>query len=237
MFQISQVKLSNQTVTARTVQVTGKTAIFQLGGSRSNIVGKGAPSARSNATISSIVTIGKDSPTSLEEQVRTLIQQILGGNQAIFTENPAIKYLWNLKIHTQNLPVVRSNIDPVPACVTVRLNASQKRALQLFCTSDAGSTVLAQPSSSSRTTSKSTSLSLESPRVQLVHGPPGSGKTTLIAAIVQWLHGDRKGIGINEALYIVTQSNVAVKRVAEKLCDIGFLDFKLIISQDFYLEW
>ena len=38
-------------------------------------------------------------------------------------------------------------------------------------------------------------------------------------------------------VWLVAQSNVAVKNIAEKLADFGFFDFKLIVSQDFHFEW
>lgn len=69
------------------------------------------------------------------------------------------------------------------------------------------------------------------PIVKLIHGPPGTGKTTVIASIVQLTGGPL------EALYIVAQSNVAIKNVAEKLVKVGFLDFKLVVSEEFYFEW
>ncbi|KZT63465.1 hypothetical protein DAEQUDRAFT_680352 [Daedalea quercina L-15889] len=38
-------------------------------------------------------------------------------------------------------------------------------------------------------------------------------------------------------IWLVAQSNVAVKHIAEKLADIGFLNFKILVSQDFHFEW
>lgn len=35
----------------------------------------------------------------------------------------------------------------------------------------------------------------------------------------------------------MAQSNVAVKNIAEKLMDIGFEDWTLLISVDFHFEW
>lgn len=38
-------------------------------------------------------------------------------------------------------------------------------------------------------------------------------------------------------VYLVAQSNVGVKNIAETLAKAGFTDFKLIVSADFYYEW
>ncbi|KAI0251226.1 hypothetical protein BJV78DRAFT_496218 [Lactifluus subvellereus] len=70
------------------------------------------------------------------------------------------------------------------------------------------------------------------PRDSLViaHGPPGTGKTTTIAAAAS--------IWVNRRLpcWIVAQSNVGVKNIAEKLFKEK-VAFKLIVSKDFLFEW
>ncbi|KIM67500.1 hypothetical protein SCLCIDRAFT_1192164 [Scleroderma citrinum Foug A] len=67
----------------------------------------------------------------------------------------------------------------------------------------------------------------------MIHGPPGTGKTTVIAAAVTSLHlADHE-----RSVWIAAQSNVAVKNIAEKLCDVGFHDFKLLVSKDFHFDW
>ncbi|KAJ7067048.1 AAA domain-containing protein [Mycena amicta] len=38
-------------------------------------------------------------------------------------------------------------------------------------------------------------------------------------------------------MYLVAQSNVAVKNIAEKLASVDFLDFKLIVSKEFHYDW
>lgn len=40
-----------------------------------------------------------------------------------------------------------------------------------------------------------------------------------------------------ETVWIIAQSNVAIKNVAEKLVKIGLTDFKLIVSHEFYFQW
>ena len=61
-------------------------------------------------------------------------------------------------------------------------------------------------------------------------GPPGTGKTKTISAAVEvWArHG--------KPTWAVAHSNVAVKNIAEGVARRG-VDFRLIVSQDFYVEW
>lgn len=67
----------------------------------------------------------------------------------------------------------------------------------------------------------------------LVHGPPGTGKTTVIAASVIKLVNARQSSGI----WLIAQSNIAVKNIAEKLADVDFFDFKILVSAGFHFEW
>ena len=66
----------------------------------------------------------------------------------------------------------------------------------------------------------------------LIWGPPGSGKTTVIAAFV--LSALSAGLG---GLWLVAQSNVAVKNIAEKLAKAGFFQWRLLVSTDFHGGW
>jgi len=70
------------------------------------------------------------------------------------------------------------------------------------------------------------------PRDSLViaHGPPGTGKTTTIAAAAS--------IWVSDKLpcWIIAQSNVGVKNIAEKFFREK-IRFKLIVSQEFLVDW
>ncbi|KAG8711659.1 hypothetical protein FRC08_015632, partial [Ceratobasidium sp. 394] len=68
-------------------------------------------------------------------------------------------------------------------------------------------------------------------RATLVHGPPGTGKTSTIAAAVVIL------AEVGEPVWIIAQSNVGIKNVAEKLREVGFNDFTLLIANDYYSYW
>ncbi|KAI6137728.1 P-loop containing nucleoside triphosphate hydrolase protein [Pisolithus tinctorius] len=66
-------------------------------------------------------------------------------------------------------------------------------------------------------------------RATIIQGPPGTGKTTVIAAFVQAaVEAGRRGI------WLIAQSNVAVKNIAEKLAIIGLQNWKLLVSADFF---
>lgn len=71
-----------------------------------------------------------------------------------------------------------------------------------------------------------------SSRITLNQGPPGSGKTTVIAAFVH----SATAAGLS-GIWLVAQSNVAVKNIAEKLLKSGFTKWKLLLSKDFHAGW
>lgn len=68
-------------------------------------------------------------------------------------------------------------------------------------------------------------------RATLVHGPPGTGKTTTITAAAIRL------INAGEPVWIIAHSNVGISNVAEKLVKIGYTDFILIVAQEFFGWW
>ncbi|CAK5268392.1 unnamed protein product [Mycena citricolor] len=72
--------------------------------------------------------------------------------------------------------------------------------------------------------------------VSVIHGPPGTGKTTVIAAVVTSIRADPRARE-ERYVWLVAQSNVAVKNIAEKLAAVDFLKFKLIVSRDFHYDW
>lgn len=61
-------------------------------------------------------------------------------------------------------------------------------------------------------------------------GPPGTGKTTTISVAMREL------TALGRSAYVVAQSNVGVKNIAESMCKHG-VNFKLIVSREFYVEW
>ncbi|KAJ7773413.1 hypothetical protein B0H16DRAFT_1304711 [Mycena metata] len=70
--------------------------------------------------------------------------------------------------------------------------------------------------------------------ITIIQGPPGTGKTTVIAAAVMSIS---LSFARGRTVWLVAQSNVAVKNIAEKLASVDFLDFKLLVSKDFHYDW
>lgn len=69
-------------------------------------------------------------------------------------------------------------------------------------------------------------------RTTIIQGPPGTGKTTVIASyVLTAISAGRTGI------WLIAQSNVAVKNIAEKLSGFGLTKWRLLVSDDFYAFW
>ena len=172
------------------------------------------PGAIGNTTIRSLQTIGRVSPTSAEI-LRT--HCMLGALQQtiILSTHPFINVMWFPTGNDKAKALWKDTPKPLgtPSLYFPgdrKLNASQLKAVK-------------------------TSLSSEnSDRVILIHGPPGTGKTTVIAATVTSVMSFSDN---NRTLWLVAQSNVAVKNIAEKLASVDFVDFKVLVSKDFHFDW
>ncbi|KAF9485152.1 P-loop containing nucleoside triphosphate hydrolase protein [Pholiota conissans] len=71
-------------------------------------------------------------------------------------------------------------------------------------------------------------------RIVVIHGPPGTGKTTVISAAVTSVMAS---LDKERTIWLVAQSNVAVKNIAEKLASVEFWDFRILVSKDFHFDW
>ncbi|KAK0237312.1 P-loop containing nucleoside triphosphate hydrolase protein [Armillaria nabsnona] len=97
----------------------------------------------------------------------------------------------------------RASVAPIAPLLAGRLNDSQKKVV---------------------------SAMLSARSLVVVHGPPGTGKTsTISAAAMTWAR-------TKSPTWIVAHSNVAVKNIAEKL-ESSNINFKIIVSKEFYVEW
>ncbi|RDB26164.1 Regulator of nonsense transcripts 1 [Hypsizygus marmoreus] len=160
--------------------------------------------------IRSVTTIGREDPTSAEAMRGRIILKALQGDNKILKQ-PFVQRIWlpSDAISWAETPSSSLAIDiyfPSPRA----LNRSQNSAVTAILSSDSAN------------------------RTVLIHGPPGTGKTTVIAAAVTSI--------VNSAdrtltVWLVAQSNVAVKNIAEKLADVNFFDFKLLVSKDFHYDW
>ena len=160
------------------------------------------------ARILSVVTIGKDDPTAAEKERENITLAVLQ-QRASFFDQPIVQLIFS-----SSLPASPHGLNVAKEDIYLsgrRLNDSQARAVHRIVSDSARDEVF------------------------LVQGPPGTGKTTVIAAAVVRLTQVKRGN--NFGIWLVSQSNVAVKHIAEKLADIGFLDFKILVSEDFMFEW
>ena len=177
------------------------------------------------AAVTTITTYGREDPTSAEALRAATVLRILQGALGELNDNPWIKNIWfpqdngfmtwpedwsppRKPMSRKLLSKPSSSQTPPPSQPQVALNPSQQKAVN-------------------------TMLSTSDPNhIVLVQGPPGTGKTSVIAAFVQLsLRLGKKGI------WLIAQSNVAVKNIAEKLMKEKFFDWKLLVSFDFHFEW
>ncbi|KAF8632282.1 hypothetical protein AX15_002018 [Amanita polypyramis BW_CC] len=168
------------------------------------------------ATVMTITSIGRDDPTTAEAQRAATVLRILQGQLELLNGNPWIKNVWfpsddGLMAWPEewSKPTsLRSPSGANPPLSNISLNASQQKAVNTMLSSSGDN------------------------RITLIQGPPGTGKTSVIAAFVQWsISLGRTGI------WLVAQSNVAVKNIAEKLIKVQFFDWRLLVSVDFHFDW
>lgn len=160
--------------------------------------------------IKSVVTIGKEDPTNAESRRSIIVLEAFKGSDSLF-RSPSVRKMFFPSFPTSQLvwPSALPGPTPVVNFPYRDLNPSQRAAVE-FCL-----------------------CRTEKRRIGLIRGPPGTGKTTVIAACVTSIIA-----GTSEStVWIVAQSNVAVKNVAEKLAEADFLDFRLLVSKDFHFDW
>ncbi|PAV16516.1 atp-dependent helicase nam7 [Pyrrhoderma noxium] len=74
--------------------------------------------------------------------------------------------------------------------------------------------------------------------VTIVKGPPGTGKTTAIAAFISsLLRQPSSPSSPAKTIWVVAQSNVGVKNIADKLYKMNIPDWVLLVNSEFYQGW
>ena len=160
-----------------------------------------------NGEVVSVSTIGKEDLTYAEIARQGIILHVLQGRTSLLS-HPFFQRIW-LPHERTSWPEDGRTLRPFIYFPGRALNLSREMAVEKIVSSD------------------------DDNRMVMIHGPPGTGKTTVIAAAVTSLHlADHE-----RSVWIAAQSNVAVKNIAEKLCDVGFHDFKLLVSKDFHFDW
>ena len=165
-----------------------------------------------NTKIQSLHTIGRESPTSAEI-LRTHCMLEALQQTIMLSTHPFINVMWFPNVNAKALWKDTTRLSGTPSISFPgdrKLNASQLKAVKISLSSK------------------------NSDRVILIHGPPGTGKTTVIAATVTSVMSLSEN---DRTLWLVAQSNVAVKNIAEKLASVDFVDFKVLVSKDFHFDW
>ncbi|KAI0078805.1 hypothetical protein K474DRAFT_811260 [Panus rudis PR-1116 ss-1] len=160
-------------------------------------------------TVTELFTAGQDGGTASDRFKAADILAALQGKLNLF-DNPFMRTIWPKPDSLAVWPESFTSPPPPPLVIApnILINESQQEAVLHM-------------------------LSLDNDkRITLIQGPPGTGKTTVIATyVVSATRADRGGI------WLVAQSNVAVKNIAEKLIKINFYKWKLLVSKDFHLGW
>ncbi|KAI5989422.1 P-loop containing nucleoside triphosphate hydrolase protein [Pisolithus orientalis] len=161
-----------------------------------------------------ITLVGREDPTAAEVKRAQIILFILQGKISTEGEslNPWVHQIYLDPSDDFTWPAEwASALSPVkfnPANTSYPLNSSQVKAVR-------------------RMLDESNDY-----RATIIQGPPGTGKTTVIAAFVQAaVRAGRRGI------WLIAQSNIAVKNIAEKLAKFGLGNWKLLVSADFFEFW
>ena len=164
---------------------------------------------RGASKVRSITTVGRECPTTAEDMREGIMLRALQ-SRILIDENPFIQYIWLLKRKLSWSGSPMAPTSPMFSFLERDLNPSQREAVNAILSNAAGN------------------------RVVLIQGPPGTGKTTVIAAstISVMASSDK-----TNTLWLVAQSNVAVKNIAERLAKDNFLDFKILVSKDFHFDW
>ena len=157
--------------------------------------------------ILSVTTIGKEDPTRAESTREDIILKTLQYETDIFSI-PFFQALW-LPHEPLVWPKSKGPKTVQPAQLSQGLNPSQLAAVERILSDE------------------------DDDRIVVIHGPPGTGKTTVIAAsVISHDHADS-----SRGIWVAAQSNVAVKNIAEKFIKEGFEGFRILVTWDFHFDW
>ncbi|KAF8920398.1 AAA domain-containing protein [Mucidula mucida] len=165
-----------------------------------------------NKTLTSIVSTSRAGPTNAELRTKEILLNVLEGNFDVFRAN-----LWvcNILMPLNDQPSWPADWFPShPPFDPVKQESHPAR----------------QHLNRSQQAALDHMLSVNP--VTIVQGPPGTGKTSVIAAYVQ----TALDLG-HSGIWLIAQSNVAVKNIAEKLLKVGFTAWRLLVSNDFKDGW
>ncbi|PBK86038.1 P-loop containing nucleoside triphosphate hydrolase protein [Armillaria gallica] len=154
-----------------------------------------------NGTVTGVKVLGRERATNAEKARDILLLHALQG-KCHLKQSKFVRMLW-FPCKEDEKDLVGSNTQISSDISAGELNESQRQV------------VLAM---------------ISSRPLVIVHGPPGTGKTSTISEATKiWARR-------NLPTWIVAHSNVAVKNIAAKLAESD-VDFKIIVSKEFYVEW
>ncbi|KAJ7593322.1 P-loop containing nucleoside triphosphate hydrolase protein [Mycena floridula] len=186
-------------------------------GRQANLVLQNGQTFHENQTIQTIRSIGRDAPTRAEAEKAKLLLAIAQGDTKILS-NPWIKNIW--------LPESDEASDSLAILSWPKEWSERSKVLASNTQPELSHLNLSQQ------TAVRTILSQNSHNLLLIQGPPGTGKTSVIASFVQ------NAIQMGQTgIWLIAQSNVAVKNIAEKLLAVEFTDWRLLVSRDFHFDW
>ncbi|KAG1869568.1 hypothetical protein F4604DRAFT_1655584, partial [Suillus subluteus] len=158
-------------------------------------------------TVGSIKIVGRDDPTQAETQRAQKVLEILQGLIDLKHDNPWVQLVF-FSSPRDDFQWPSAWTEEANDAGIVKFRADR----------------VARPLNRSQTKAVKQMLQQSNDgRLTVIQGPPGTGKTTVIASFVQTaLAGGLSGI------WLIAQSNVAVKNIAEKLTDFGLTNWKLL---------
>ncbi|KAK0500409.1 P-loop containing nucleoside triphosphate hydrolase protein, partial [Armillaria luteobubalina] len=194
--------------------VTGRTATLTFDGSVLN------------KSVHSITSKGRDGLTLAEAKRDGVIRHTLQGDLTVFQDNP---WIHNILLHCDSLDSDTDHDLEWPKDWFPPSNRPNGQMRTIMPPPDSGHLARQHLNDSQQL---ALDHMLSSDPITLIQGPPGTGKTSVIAAFVHCALAEGKS-----GIWLIAQSNVAVKNIAEKLIKTNFRDWKILVSEDFRNEW
>jgi hypothetical protein len=210
------------------INVVGPRGAYTVGGEVAAVSGRAGSINTGNRVLTNkdvvtVTSVGRDAQTAAEAKRAAALLRALQGVDKFFDESPWIQNIWDPtedgalvwpKEWALGQAVKPPPPAPSPAVSRVmdalpKLNPSQQTAVN---------SMLAET---------------DAHRITIIQGPPGTGKTSVIATFVHFSVSLLEQGGI----WLIAQSNVAVKNIAEKLIATNFTAWKLVVSKDFHFDW
>nr|VWO99307.1 Adenylate cyclase [Ganoderma boninense] len=225
----SKVRESGQTIVhinggkvkALAIGVEGKQTTLKL-------LGKG----KLPGNVDKVCVVGREDPTNAELARDRFVLGVLQGVE-VMDESSFVKMLWfpppnkGKGVHRKKGKTsARVGEEPGMQINTIlfqKLNPSQQAVVRAMI-GEKEPLVIAHGADNISPAATRLTLLFYTP------GPPGTGKTSTIAVALEYWEKHKA------PAWVVAHSNIGVKNIAESLVKRD-IDFKIIVSKDFYYEW